>query len=71
MPIAATVHEAAKRNRTFLHERGSGGQDGRRRPRVRAAIACTVRLCDMLEYMSDAELALQPGEVTEQEGKRW
>ena len=31
----------------------------------------TVRLRDMLEYMSDAELALQPGDITQQEGKRW
>lgn len=33
-------------------------------------IACTVRLRDVLEGMSDAELALQPGEIAEQERKR-
>ena len=33
-------------------------------------IACTVRLLDVLEAMSDAELALQPGEIAEQERKR-
>lgn len=30
-------------------------------------IACTVRLRDVLEGMSDAELALQPGEIADQE----
>lgn len=29
-------------------------------------IACTVRLSDVLEGMSDAELALQPGEMADQ-----
>lgn len=33
-------------------------------------IACTVRLRDVLEGMSDAELALQSGEIAEQERKR-
>jgi len=32
-------------------------------------IACTVRLREMLEGMSDAELALQPGEVADEERK--
>lgn len=32
-------------------------------------IACTGRLRDMLEGMSDAELALQPGEIADQERK--
>ncbi len=32
-------------------------------------IACTGRLCDVLEGMSDAELALQPGEIADQERK--
>ena len=32
-------------------------------------IACTGRLCDVLEAMSDAELALQPGEIADQERK--
>lgn len=32
-------------------------------------IACKVRLSDVLEGMSDAELALQPGEIAEQERK--
>lgn len=30
-------------------------------------IACTVRLRDVLESMSDAELAVQPGEIADQE----
>jgi len=33
-------------------------------------IACTVRLRDVLEEMSDAELALQPGELADQERER-
>ncbi len=33
-------------------------------------IACTVRLRDVLERMSDAELALQPGEIADQERVR-
>lgn len=33
-------------------------------------IACTVRLCDVLEGMSDADLALQPGEIADQERAR-
>ncbi|KDB64655.1 hypothetical protein AZ16_2340 [Bordetella bronchiseptica B18-5 (C3)] len=33
-------------------------------------IACTGRLCDVLESMSDAELVLQPGEIADQERKR-
>ncbi|WP_409525072.1 hypothetical protein [Nitrincola sp. MINF-07-Sa-05] len=33
-------------------------------------IACAVRLCDVLEGMSDAELALQPGEIADQERER-
>lgn len=33
-------------------------------------IACTVRLRDVLEGMSDAELALQPGEIAERERER-
>ncbi|MFV0548098.1 MAG: hypothetical protein ACK5M5_05225 [Limnobaculum xujianqingii] len=33
-------------------------------------IACTVRLRDVLEGMSDAELALQPGEIADQERER-
>lgn len=32
-------------------------------------IACTGRLYDVLEGMSDAELALQPGEIADQERK--
>lgn len=34
------------------------------------SIACTGRLRDVLEGMSDAELALQPGEIADQERKR-
>ncbi|WP_353189451.1 hypothetical protein [Pandoraea pnomenusa] len=30
-------------------------------------IACTVRLCGVLERMSDAELVLQPSEIADQE----
>lgn len=30
-------------------------------------VPCTVRLRDVLEGMSDAELALQPGEIADQE----
>lgn len=33
-------------------------------------IACTGRLRDVLERMSDDELALQPGEIAAQERKR-
>lgn len=33
-------------------------------------IACTGRLRDVLERMSDTELALQPGEIADQERKR-
>ncbi|HIE5362293.1 hypothetical protein [Pseudomonas aeruginosa] len=33
-------------------------------------IACTVRLRGVLEEMSDAELALQPGEIADQERER-
>ena len=33
-------------------------------------IPCTIRLRDVLERMTDAELALQPGEIAEQERKR-
>lgn len=33
-------------------------------------IACTVRLRDVLEGMSDAGLALQPGEIADQERER-
>lgn len=33
-------------------------------------IACTVRLRNVLEGMTDAELALQPGEIAEQELER-
>lgn len=33
-------------------------------------IPCTIRLGDILERMTDAELALQPGEIAEQESKR-
>ncbi len=33
-------------------------------------IPCTIRLRDVLERMTDTELALQPGEVAEQERKR-
>lgn len=32
-------------------------------------IACTGRLRDVLERMTDAELALQPGEIADQERK--
>ncbi len=32
-------------------------------------VACTGRLRDVLERMSDAELALQPGEIADQERK--
>ncbi len=32
-----------------------------------SAVRCTVRLRDVLEGMSDAELALQPGEIADQE----
>ncbi|MFC3863860.1 hypothetical protein [Alcaligenes aquatilis] len=32
-------------------------------------VACTGRLRDVLERMSDAELALQPGEISDQERK--
>ena len=31
------------------------------------SIACTMRLRDVLKGMSDAELALQPGEIADQE----
>lgn len=34
------------------------------------SIVCTGRLRDMLENMTDAELALQPGEIAEQERER-
>lgn len=33
-------------------------------------IPCTIRLGDILKRMTDAELALQPGEIAEQERKR-
>jgi len=33
-------------------------------------IPCTVRLRDVLERMSDDELALQPGEIADQERER-
>lgn len=33
-------------------------------------IACTLRLRDVLESMTDAELALQPGEISDHERKR-
>lgn len=33
-------------------------------------IACTMRLRDVLKDMGDAELALQPGEIADQERKR-
>lgn len=33
-------------------------------------IACTVRLRDVLEGMTDAELALQPGEIADEERER-
>ena len=33
-------------------------------------IACTVRRRDVLEGMSDAELALQPGEIADRERER-
>jgi len=33
-------------------------------------IACTVRLRDVLEGMSDAELVLQPGEIADRERER-
>lgn len=33
-------------------------------------ILCTIRLRDVLERMSDAELALQPGEIADQERER-
>jgi len=33
-------------------------------------IACTVRLRDVLEGMSDAELVLQPGEIADGERER-
>ena len=33
-------------------------------------ILCTIRLRDVLERMSDAELALQPGEFADQERER-
>lgn len=33
-------------------------------------IACTLRLRDVLEGMSDAELALQPGKIADQERER-
>jgi len=33
-------------------------------------IACTLRLRDVLESMTDAELALQPGEIADQERER-
>ena len=33
-------------------------------------IVCTVRLRDVLERMTDAELALQPGEIADQERER-
>ncbi|EGN4499517.1 hypothetical protein Q0S28_18810 [Escherichia coli O166:H16] len=33
-------------------------------------IACTGRLRDVLEGMSDAELALQPGEIADQERRQ-
>lgn len=32
-------------------------------------IPCTIRFGDILERMTDAELALQPGEIAEQERK--
>jgi len=31
------------------------------------AIPCTADLCDVLDGMGDAELALQPGEIADQE----
>jgi len=35
-------------------------------------IVCTIRLRDVLKNMSDAELALQPGEMAEQKrARRW
>ncbi|MEG0052565.1 MAG: hypothetical protein RR715_04820 [Comamonas sp.] len=33
-------------------------------------IACTIRMRDVLERMSDAELALQPVEIADQERER-
>lgn len=33
-------------------------------------IACRLRLRDVLESMTDAELALQPGEIADQERER-
>lgn len=33
-------------------------------------IVCTLRLRDVLEGMSDSELALQPGEIADQERER-
>jgi hypothetical protein len=33
-------------------------------------IPCPIRMRDVLERMTDAELALQPGEIAEQERKR-
>lgn len=33
-------------------------------------IACTLRLRDVLEWMTDAELALQSGEIADQERER-
>jgi len=34
------------------------------------AISCTLRLRDVLEGVSDTELALQPGEIADQERER-
>ncbi|WP_274048781.1 hypothetical protein [Escherichia coli] len=34
-------------------------------------IPCTIRLRDVLERMTDAELALQPGEIADQERERY
>lgn len=35
-----------------------------------AGISCTIRLRDVLERMTDADLALQPGEIADNERER-
>jgi hypothetical protein len=48
----------------FISEEVEAGYEFEQPP-----IACTGNLCGVLERMSDAELALQRGEITDQERK--
>ena len=65
MPWPLSARMSARRKGHEAAEMIAGGYEFELPP-----IPCTIRLRDVLERMTDAELALQPGEIADQERER-